>query len=39
VDELARGLGLGVARLSTLLLGLEMRKVVRRLPGSRYERC
>jgi hypothetical protein len=29
----------GVAQLSTPLLALEMRKVVRRLPGSRYERC
>jgi DNA processing protein len=39
VDELAQGLGLGVPALSGVLLALEMRRVVRRLPGSRYERC
>jgi DNA processing protein len=39
VDEIAQGLGLGVPALSGLLLGLELRKVVRRLPGNRYERC
>jgi DNA processing protein len=38
VDELVQGLGLGVPQLSGMLLLLEMRKVVRRLPGNRYER-
>ncbi len=39
VDAMAQQLGLAVPQLSGLLLGLEMRKVVRRLPGNRYERC
>jgi DNA processing protein len=39
IDELAQQLRLGVPALSQLLMLLEMRKVVRRLPGSRYERC
>jgi DNA processing protein len=38
VDAMAQQLGLGVPQLSGLLLGLEMKKVVRRLPGHRYER-
>jgi DNA processing protein len=38
VDAMAQQLGLGVPQLSGLLLTLEMRKVVRRLPGNRYER-
>ena len=32
-------LGVGVAQLAGTLLTLEMKKVVRRLPGNRYERC
>ncbi len=39
VDEMAQRLALGVAQLTTPLMMLEMKKVVRRLPGSRYERC
>jgi DNA processing protein len=39
VDEMAQQLALGVGQLTTPLMLLEMRKVVRRLPGSRYERC
>ena len=39
VDEMAQQLGLAVPQLSTSLMMLEMRKVVRRLPGNRYERC
>jgi DNA processing protein len=39
LDEMVRALGLSVSQLSGLLLGLEMKKVVRRLPGNRYERC
>jgi DNA processing protein len=38
LDELAQGLGMGVPQLSTVLMTLEMKKVVRRLPGNRYER-
>jgi DNA processing protein len=37
-DELARELDMPVARLSAVLMGLEMRKLVRRLPGNFYER-
>jgi hypothetical protein len=36
---MAQGLALAVPGLSGLLLMLEMKRVVRRLPGSRYERC
>jgi DNA processing protein len=39
VDQMAQHLGLGVPQLSGVLMMLEMRKVVRRLPGNRYERC
>jgi DNA processing protein len=39
VDEMAQHLGLAVPVLSGLLMALEMKKVLRRLPGSRYERA
>jgi DNA processing protein len=39
VDQMAQQLGLGVPQLSGVLMMLEMRKAVRRLPGNRYERC
>jgi DNA processing protein len=39
LDEMVQQLGLSVAQLSGLLLGLEMKRIVRRLPGNRYERC
>jgi len=39
LDEMAQGLGLTIPQLSGTLLTLEMKKVVRRLPGNRYERC
>jgi DNA processing protein len=39
VDEMAQQLGLGVPQLSGVLMMLEMNRVVRRLPGNRYERC
>jgi DNA processing protein len=39
IDELAQGLEVKVPELAGTLLMLEMKKVVRRLPGSRYERC
>jgi DNA processing protein len=37
-DELARELEMPVARLATVLMGMEMRKLIRRLPGNFYER-
>ncbi len=39
VDEMAQQLGLGVPQLSGVLMMLEMKRVVRRLVGNRYERC
>jgi DNA processing protein len=39
VDQLVQQLGMSVVQLSGMLLVLEMKKVVRRLPGNRYERC
>jgi DNA processing protein len=39
LDELVRQLGLSVSELSAVLLTLEMKSVIRRLPGNRYERC
>jgi DNA processing protein len=38
VDALAAATGLGVARLVSALLGLELRGLVRALPGARYVR-
>jgi DNA processing protein len=37
-DEIARQVSLGVSALSSVLLTLEMKRVLRRLPGNRYER-
>jgi DNA processing protein len=37
-DEMAQGLGLAVPQLQGALTAMEMKKVVRRLPGNRYER-
>jgi DNA processing protein len=39
LDEMAQQLRLSVPPLSTALMTLEMKRVVRRLPGNRYERC
>jgi DNA processing protein len=39
LDEIVQALGLSVPRLTGLLLTLEMKRIVRRLPGNRYERC
>lgn len=39
VDELVRRLGLSVARLQGLLMSLELKRCVRRLPGNVLERC
>jgi DNA processing protein len=38
LDELVQSLGVAAGPLSALMLMLEMKKVVRRLPGNRYER-
>ncbi|AWM38313.1 hypothetical protein GobsT_35600 [Gemmata obscuriglobus] len=37
-DELARELGVAVGELSRILMQLELKKVLRRLPGNFYER-
>jgi DNA processing protein len=39
VDEMVQQLGLDVAPLAGMLLTMEMKKIVRRLPGNRYERA
>jgi DNA processing protein len=39
LDQLVQGLGLAVPQVSGALMLMEMRKLVRRLPGNRYERC
>lgn len=38
IDELVQNLEFPVSTLSPVLLMLEMKKVLRRLPGNRYER-
>jgi DNA processing protein len=38
-DEMVQQLGLSVPELTTTLMLLEMKRVLRRLPGNRYERC
>lgn len=37
-DELARQLGRPVSELTPVLIGLELKKLIRRLPGNQYER-
>jgi DNA processing protein len=39
LDEMVQWLGVGAGELSGMLMLLEMKRVVRRLPGNRYERC
>jgi predicted Rossmann fold nucleotide-binding protein DprA/Smf involved in DNA uptake len=39
LDEISQQLSVSVPALSGLLLTLEMKKAIRRLPGNRYERC
>jgi DNA processing protein len=39
LDQLVQRLGLGVPQVSGALMMMEMKKIVRRLPGNRYERC
>lgn len=38
IDEIARETQLSIAELAGLLLVLEMKRIVRRLPGNQYER-
>jgi DNA processing protein len=38
LDEIVRALGISVPRMTGVLLTLEMKRIVRRLPGNRYER-
>jgi DNA processing protein len=38
IDDLVRALALPVAQLNGMLMLLEMKKAVRRLPGNVYER-
>ena len=38
VDEIIRGCGLPASAVSVTLLGLEMKKVIRQLPGRLYVR-
>src|SRR5207237_6890552 len=37
-DELARLVGRPVSELTQVLMGLELKKLIRRLPGNQYER-
>jgi DNA processing protein len=37
-DELGRTLGLSAAELTVLLMQMEMKKIIRRLPGNHFER-
>jgi DNA processing protein len=39
MDDITRHLGLTVSEVSRTLMQLEMKKVIRRLPGNQYERC
>jgi DNA processing protein len=39
LDEMAQQLGFTIPALSGMLLTLEMKRIVRRLPGNRYERA
>jgi DNA processing protein len=39
LDEMVQLLGVSAGELSGLLMMLEMRRVVRRMPGNRFERC
>jgi DNA processing protein len=38
IDDITRHLGLTVSEVSRTLMHLEMKKVIRRLPGNQYER-
>jgi DNA processing protein len=38
VDDLAQQLGLSVPEITGALFRMEMKKIVRRLPGNQYER-
>ena len=38
LDEMVQTLGIGVSQLASMLTMLELKRIVRRLPGNRYER-
>src|SRR5262249_10599343 len=39
IDEIIQQIGVPTAQLTSTLLTMEMRKIIRRLPGNRYERA
>jgi DNA processing protein len=39
LDEMVQELGVSVAQLSGQLMLMEMKRLIRKLPGNRYERC
>jgi DNA processing protein len=39
LDDIVQELGVSVPKLTGMMLTLEMKKIVRRLPGNRYERA
>lgn len=39
LDQIVQRLGLALPQVSGALMMMEMKKIVRRLPGNRYERC
>src|SRR5438132_5479649 len=39
LDDMTQQLGLPVQQLAGMLFTMEMKKIVRRLPGNQYERC
>jgi DNA processing protein len=38
IDEITRAVGLPISELARLLTTMELKKLVRRLPGNQYER-
>jgi DNA processing protein len=39
IDDMARQLNLPVSELTGTLMLMEMKRLIRRLPGNHYERC
>ncbi len=39
VDEVTQRLGVSVPEAAAALMAMEMKRLIRRLPGNRYERC
>lgn len=37
IDELVRGSGMETGKVNTMLMIMEMRKIIRKLPGNKYE--